>query len=205
MYTLHTAERTQTEAEAECQRGGGHLASVASEEVNELLRRVAGSEYFVWLGARKESGVWGWTDNSAWEYTKLNDMRMNDKCIGMNTEDGTWYAPSGFSTIHGLGALGSQHHQYLLGSKMSWAPIASNRKFEAVGAQLISGAQQILMVLGAQGAREPRTMKCTKAVYFYLSHLLVFVLSLYIVHVSHFFHSICLCVCLLKNLQQKIY
>ena len=32
-----------------------------------------------------------------------------------------------------------------------------------MGDQLISGAQQILMVLGAQGAREPRTMKCTKA------------------------------------------
>ena len=32
-----------------------------------------------------------------------------------------------------------------------------------MGTQLISGAQQILMVLGAQGAREPRTMKCTKA------------------------------------------
>ena len=32
-----------------------------------------------------------------------------------------------------------------------------------MGAQLILGAQQILMVLGAQGAREPRTMKCTKA------------------------------------------
>ena len=32
-----------------------------------------------------------------------------------------------------------------------------------MGTQLISGAQQILMVLGDQGAREPRTMKCTKA------------------------------------------
>ena len=32
-----------------------------------------------------------------------------------------------------------------------------------MGDQLISGAQQIFMVLGAQGAREPRNMKCTKA------------------------------------------
>ena len=47
--------------------------------------------------------------------------------------------------------------------EMSWAPIASKRKFEAMGAQVISGAQQILMVLGA---REPRTMKCTKAEFF---------------------------------------
>ena len=37
--------------------------------------------------------------------------------------------------------------------EMSWAPIASNFLFEAMGAQLISGAQQILMVLGAQGVQ----------------------------------------------------
>ena len=29
---------------------------------------------------------------------------------------------------------------------------------------LISGAPQILVVLEAKGAREPRTMKCTKAI-----------------------------------------
>ena len=47
--------------------------------------------------------------------------------------------------------------------KLVGLPLLPNRNFEAMGAQLISGAQQILMVLGAQGAREPRTMKCTKA------------------------------------------
>ena len=35
---------------------------------------------------------------------------------------------------------------------------------EAMGAQLILGAQQILMVLGAQGAQGAQTMNCTKAV-----------------------------------------
>ena len=34
---------------------------------------------------------------------------------------------------------------------------------EAMGAQLILGAQQILMVLGAQGAQGAQTMNCTKA------------------------------------------
>ena len=34
---------------------------------------------------------------------------------------------------------------------------------EAMGAQLILGAQQILMVLGAQGARGAQTMNCTIA------------------------------------------
>ena len=36
---------------------------------------------------------------------------------------------------------------------------------EAMGAQLILGAQQILMVLGAQGARGAQTMNCTIAEY----------------------------------------
>ena len=36
-----------------------------------------------------------------------------------------------------------------------------------MGAQLILGAQQILMVLGAQGAQGAQTMNCTKAFAFF--------------------------------------
>ena len=67
-YTLHTTEKNWLEAEAECQRGGGHLASAVSEEVNQMLERMAGGSW-IWLGGKKELGKWIWSDNSTWGYT----------------------------------------------------------------------------------------------------------------------------------------
>ena len=69
-YTLHTTWpwKNWFEAEAECQRGGGHLASATSEEVNQMLKQVADKTMtggnFVWLGGRKEFGEWSWSDIS---------------------------------------------------------------------------------------------------------------------------------------------
>ena len=49
---------------------------------------------------------------------------------------------------------------------------------EAMGAQLILGAQQILMVLGAQGAQGAQTMNCTKAtVFFAIYYSTIFLLN----------------------------
>ena len=40
-YTLHTTGKSWPDAEDDCQKEGGHLASVPSEEENEELKRVA--------------------------------------------------------------------------------------------------------------------------------------------------------------------
>ena len=54
-------------AELDCQREGGHLASVTSEEVNEMVKNVA-VDNIVWLGGKKVQGKWTWSDNSTWGY-----------------------------------------------------------------------------------------------------------------------------------------
>ena len=78
IFTLHKTGKNWIEAEAECQREGGHLASVTSEEVNGELARLAG-DYKVWLGARREAGKWSWSDNSTWgRYTKWSHKQGND-------------------------------------------------------------------------------------------------------------------------------
>ena len=41
-YKLHREKKNWTEAETECQKEGGHLASVTSKEVNEELKKVSG-------------------------------------------------------------------------------------------------------------------------------------------------------------------
>jgi len=87
-YTLHTTYKSWPDAEEECQREGGHLASVPSEEVNKELKRVAGYSK-VWLGGRRESGTWSWSDNSTWEFSKWGTGQpdgRDDSCVNSNGE-----------------------------------------------------------------------------------------------------------------------
>ena len=71
-YTFHPSQKTWSEAESDCQREGGNLASVASEEVNKLVRYKASGSWG-WLGARKELGMWTWSDNSRWVFTSWSE------------------------------------------------------------------------------------------------------------------------------------
>ena len=45
----YTTSKNWTEAEAECKKDGGHLASVTNQEIYEVVTKVAGGEY-VWIG-----------------------------------------------------------------------------------------------------------------------------------------------------------
>ena len=91
LYNLHKRKQTWLEAEAECQREGGYLPSVRSEEVNEMVGRVGGVDKF-WLGGVKRGGEWNWSDNSTWGFTKWDDGQPNGRdsnCI--YSYEGWWY------------------------------------------------------------------------------------------------------------------
>ena len=91
VYTFHKTEMKWAEAEAECQKYGGHLASVTSKEVNEVLERLAkpqaGIPQQVWLGGKKGFGNWTWSDGSHWgEFTKWSpgwEWAGDGACIGL--------------------------------------------------------------------------------------------------------------------------
>ena len=100
-YKLHREKKNWTEAETECQKEGGHLASVTSKEVNEELKKVSGGDPWirdVLLGGKQESGVLSWSDNSTWAYTnwmKGSGKSGEDYYIWMDRWDGSWYSPGG--------------------------------------------------------------------------------------------------------------
>ena len=88
-YKLYTDWKSWTDAEAHCQAEGGHLASVHTEDDNKEVRDVAGEEWAVWLGGRRqdESQVWEWSDGSPWGYTNWADIVKHGffyNCVFMN-------------------------------------------------------------------------------------------------------------------------
>ena len=73
-YTLHMTGKSWSEAEAECQQEGGHLASVPSMEVNKEMEKLAGDN-IVWVGGKKPAGEeWKWSDQSEFKLDTLMIM-----------------------------------------------------------------------------------------------------------------------------------
>ena len=86
-FTFHTIRKNWSEAESHCQKEGGHLASVISEEVNQVLANVASGKY-VWLGGRRKDGEWTWSDNSTWGHTNWESISGSRNCVRLYS--GTW-------------------------------------------------------------------------------------------------------------------
>ena len=97
MFTFHVNSKSWLEAELECQREGGHLVSVTSDEMNQLVKHMAGDNREVWLGGKREYGLqggeWVWSDKSTWGYTNWNNgggqERLGD-CISTRTGNEEW-------------------------------------------------------------------------------------------------------------------
>ena len=93
-YKLYTEGKTWEDAEATCQRDGGHLASVLSAKEQEEARAAMGREDHMWIGATdsKEEGVWRWADGSPWGYHNWDELsggrRENKNCVFINRLDG---------------------------------------------------------------------------------------------------------------------
>ena len=71
---FHKREKVWAEAEAKCQREGGHLASIVTK-YEQLLTSDASEGKSVWIGGtdQDQEGVWQWTDGSPWNETFWRD------------------------------------------------------------------------------------------------------------------------------------
>ena len=93
MFNLYTRKKTWSEAKTYCQKEGGHLASVTSNEVNQMVTNMAAGNH-VWLGGRKVLDEWSWSDNSTWGFTKWDSGQPDGgdgSCVYFYPLLGNWY------------------------------------------------------------------------------------------------------------------
>lgn len=92
-YASHPNRKNWTDAEAECQRDGGHLASVSSEEIAEELKNAFSLPS--WIGGRRVLSKWSWSDKTTWKFTNWaqgHPYQRDDWCtvVAGRFHNGKW-------------------------------------------------------------------------------------------------------------------
>ena len=87
-YKLYKEKKNWTEANAQCEKDGGHLASILSPEEYKAAVDVVGTKY-AWIGGRKkaENDPWQWADGSDWGFSEWQNGKPNGwpwRCANMN-------------------------------------------------------------------------------------------------------------------------
>ena len=81
-YTLFNDDLTWEEAKNACERMGGHLVTVTSNEENEAVKTLAsnGTKSLYWIGAYGDGkGNWKWVGNEAFTFTAWADRQPSNK------------------------------------------------------------------------------------------------------------------------------
>ena len=69
-YKLLDGTYNWDEANSNCWKHGGHLASVQSSKENDFIYKLKG-DAATWIGGKKHK-TWKWNDGAKWSYTNWN-------------------------------------------------------------------------------------------------------------------------------------
>lgn len=70
---------TWLEAKAECEKMGGHLATITSQGEQEFMEEFNSNNFSLWIGGyRDDSDTWYWVTGESWEYTNWGEGEPND-------------------------------------------------------------------------------------------------------------------------------
>ncbi|XP_031414808.1 lymphocyte antigen 75 isoform X1 [Clupea harengus] len=98
-YRVEGRKLTWFQAQEECARGGGHLASILSAaQSKELLAMAKRDGFPLWIGLSNQAGnssAYEWSDGSTFDYTPAGFHRgaVEDGCVFMDTS-GMWVSIS---------------------------------------------------------------------------------------------------------------
>lgn len=81
-YQVFDDSMTWSEAKTSCEKLGGHLATISSNEEQEYIQKLIKStrKENLWLGGSysEADGIWYWIDNSEWNYTNWDALQPDN-------------------------------------------------------------------------------------------------------------------------------
>lgn len=80
-YVVVNESKKWTEAEAECEQSGGHLATITTEEEQQFINRFIENQTMntYWIGASKTSQGWKWVTDEAFSFTNWKKDEPNNE------------------------------------------------------------------------------------------------------------------------------
>ena len=88
-YKFSLLNKIWSEAEANCNSKGGHLATIHSKWEQELAETAAGGRE-VWLGGRNRGGQWAWVDKTTWGFNNWASGRPQSREYLKMASNGQW-------------------------------------------------------------------------------------------------------------------
>ena len=88
-------KKTQSEAESDCMKGGGHLASIHSAKENAFINKLHDPTgvHITWIGGIRDGNLFRWNDGSAFNYqnwapSEPNNTGGKQNCIAIYSYPG---------------------------------------------------------------------------------------------------------------------
>ena len=80
MYKIYWEAMDWSDAKEFCEQKNGHLATITSEEEQEFLRELSGSDTKLWIGGYRPDDAfdWHWVTGEEWDYTAWGDGEPNN-------------------------------------------------------------------------------------------------------------------------------
>ncbi len=96
VYAVYDVNFSWTSANSHCEKMGGHLVTINSQEEQQFLEQLIGDRYY-WIGASDAAneGVFQWVTGELFEYcnwaaTQPDDYKSNQDYAYMNYKEGVW-------------------------------------------------------------------------------------------------------------------
>ncbi|XP_032414701.1 natural killer cells antigen CD94 isoform X4 [Xiphophorus hellerii] len=83
-FFLSTTRLTWSESQKNCSSGGGSLAIVSSQTVQNFLTRKGNLKY--WIGLRHEDSTWNWVNNNELQQSYWTEAVHNGDCAYLNSD-----------------------------------------------------------------------------------------------------------------------
>lgn len=100
-YKIYTGSYTWEEAKAKCEKAGGYLATITSQDEQDFIDGLNKNYEEMWIGGfRDDDHTWQWVTGEKWDYTHWGEGEPNDSYNVIGNENRVALWPDGWNDLN---------------------------------------------------------------------------------------------------------